>query len=120
MGLRVLVCGGSNFSNALRLAFWLYDIEKKHGIDVIIHGAGDGADYLAGMYAEYNGIPCLEYPAFGEKHGKDAVQIRNSIMLSESKPDLVVVFGGGEETADIVSKARAAGVQVMMATKGAL
>lgn len=34
-------------------------------------------------------------------------------MLSEGKPSLVVAFPGGEGTADMVRKARAAGVEVV-------
>jgi len=38
-------------------------------------------------------------------------------MLDEGKPDLVVAFDGGRGTANMVKQAKAAGIQVLIATK---
>ena len=39
--------------------------------------------------------------------------LRNQRMLDEGKPDLVVAFPGGRDTADMVRRARSAGVEVV-------
>jgi len=46
-------------------------------------------------------------------HGKAAGPIRNQQMLDEGRPHLVVAFPGGTGTADMVRRAKAAGVPVM-------
>lgn len=46
-----------------------------------------------------------------------AGHIRNTQMLVECKPDLVVAFEGGKGTANMVRQAEAAGVRVLKATK---
>jgi len=45
--------------------------------------------------------------------GRKAGPIRNQQMLDEGKPNLVVAFPGGRGTADIVRRARAAGIEVV-------
>ena len=44
--------------------------------------------------------------------GRSAGPIRNQAMLDEGRPDLVVAFPGHHGTADIVRRARAAGIKV--------
>lgn len=118
MGLRVLVCGGRDFDDALTLGSWLGGVHKNHGgIDLLIHGGAPGADFMAGKFAEWQGIPVQEFPADWQAHGRSAGPIRNGKMLAEGMPDLVVAFAGGRGTADMVAKARAAGVRVIEATK---
>ena len=52
------------------------------------------------------------YPANWEEFGKRAGLIRNARMLTEGKPERVLAFPGGRGTADMVSRAREAGVEV--------
>lgn len=80
---------------------------------VIIHGAATGADSLANRWAVVNWVRSEEYPADWKKHGAAAGPIRNQRMIDEGKPDLVVAFPGGKGTADMVSRAKAAGVRVI-------
>lgn len=116
-GARVLVCGGRDFDDAaaigdvLRRVIW----SERHGIAVIIHGGARGADILAGQFAVNECIPVEVYPADWQRDGKAAGPIRNSRMLAEGKPDLVVAFPGGRGTADMVRKAEKAGVRVITA-----
>lgn len=112
-GLRVLVCGGRYYDNAMQLGSWLGGINNRQGISCIIHGAATGADTMAAKFAEWAKIPCLAFPADWAKHGKAAGPRRNALMLVDGKPDLVVAFSGGKGTANMVEKARAAGVQVL-------
>lgn len=115
--MRVIVCGGRNFNDALTLGSWLGGIHKDHGITLLIHGGAKGADFMAGEFAKWAGIPVKVFPADWGKHGKAAGPIRNAQMIAEAAPDLVVAFDGGRGTADMVQKANAAGVKVLMAEK---
>jgi hypothetical protein len=48
--------------------------------------------------------------------GKAAGPIRNQRMIDEGKPDLVIAFPGGRGTADMVSRAKKAGIPVQEIT----
>ena len=61
------------------------------------------------------GVPTKGFDADFQSHGAAAERLRNARMLVESKPDLVIAFPGGEGTADLVSRAKAAGVPVEQA-----
>jgi UDP-N-acetylmuramoylalanine-D-glutamate ligase len=52
------------------------------------------------------------YPADWKLHGKSAGHIRNQQMLDESKPDIVIAFPGGRGTANMIKRAKKAGVEV--------
>lgn len=110
---RVLVCGGRDFTDRVQL----YDILDRHhqtvGINLIIHGAARGADTLAWQWACDRILPDASFPADWKTHGKGAGLIRNTQMLTKGKPDLVIALPGGRGTADMVSKAKAAGVRVI-------
>jgi SLOG family YspA-like protein len=79
---------------------------------VIITGGASGVDSTATDWAAVNWCQFKEYKADWKKHGRAAGPIRNQRMLDEGKPDLVVAFPGGRGTADMVKRAKAAGVPV--------
>ncbi len=119
--MRVLVCGGRNFDNWDKLDGALKKVlrqsfnEKTNSHElVIIEGGAIGADFLARVWAIYEGYPFLEFPADWNRHGKKAGPIRNQQMLDEGKPDLVLAFPTKESvgTWDMVKRATDAGVQV--------
>ena len=105
--MRVLVCGGRTFDN------WEAVHRELHGIgpSVIITGGAPGADRLAEKWANHNGIPLVVYPALWSR-GRKAGPERNAFMLHDSQPDIVVAFPGGRGTADMVARARKAGLFV--------
>lgn len=86
---------------------------------VIIHGAARGADRLADNWAKACGVRRLPFVANwypnGRKGGLDrsAGPRRNQAMLEEGQPDLVIAFPGGDGTADMVRRAKSAGVKVV-------
>ena len=51
------------------------------------------------------------FPADWKVRGRAAGHIRNQQMLDEGRPHLVVAFPGGRGTADMVRRARAAGIE---------
>lgn len=107
-----LVCGGRGFADKAGLAAALDRLHVKVGIYKIIAGAARGADRLATNWAADRGIAWQEYPADWDNHGKAAGPIRNQQMLDEGKPEGVVAFPGGTGTADMVKRARKAGLSV--------
>lgn len=114
--MRVLVCGGRDFSDEPSLCYVLDQATRKiGGITTLIHGNAKGADRLAGAWAERHDIPVAVYPADWSKHGSAAGPIRNQQMLDEGKPDLVIAFPGGRGTSDMVSRATTAGIRVVRA-----
>lgn len=112
--MRVLVCGGREFYNKLLVKRTLDKLHAKTPITCLIHGGASGADFLANHWATaYSGVPTEEYKYERGGTGKSAGPIRNMMMLNYGKPDLVVAFPGGKGTADMVRKARKAGIKVM-------
>lgn len=115
---RVLVCGGRDFNDRSAMARALRRFKPTIPTDddlaehIIIVGGAPGADTLAAEYAEVFGIRLRIYPADWKTHGRAAGPIRNQTMLDKGKPDLVIAFPGGRGTADMVRRARAAGVPV--------
>lgn len=114
VNLRILVCGGRDFSDRDLVFRTLDALARRAVIGVVIEGNASGADRIAGYWARKKRIRNLKFPADWKAHGKAAGPIRNRRMLSEGRPDLVVAFPGGRGTADMVSAARKAGVEVML------
>lgn len=106
--MRVIVCGGREYKDRERL----YDVLDGHGIVEVAQGGAPGADTLAFDWAWSRGVPVKAFPADWKAHGRAAGPIRNQRMLDEFKPDAVIAFPGGRGTADMVRRARAAGVHV--------
>ena len=116
---RILVCGGRDYNERKTIFRQLDLLSYEHTRFILVCGYGhypqelDGADYHAYCWAVENRFPCGNFPAAWGLRNKAAGPIRNSEMLKEMQPDLVVAFPGGRGTADMVKKARAAGVEVM-------
>lgn len=111
--MRVLVCGGRDYSDENRLFAVLDDIDKQHNITLLISGCASGADTLAMRWSLKWDLQVAMFPADWKKHGRAAGPIRNARMIDEGKPDLVVAFEGGKGTADMIRRARAAGLRVI-------
>jgi YspA, cpYpsA-related SLOG family len=111
--MRVLVCGGRQFEDCDTLNAGLDKLHHEHRITLVIAGGARGADTLAEEWAKAVGLPCTVYRADWEKLGRKAGPIRNQQMLDEGRPDLVVAFPGRRGTADMVGRARSAGIEVI-------
>lgn len=110
--MRVLVCGGREFRDEVRVNAVL---DAQHGlqpITLIIQGGASGADALAGHWARANKVKQRVFEADWARYGRAAGGIRNQQMLDEAKPDLVVSFPGGPGTTDMVNRAVHASVEV--------
>lgn len=113
---KVLVCGGRDYANREHLWEVLTYLRETRRLGLLIEGGSRGADRLANRWAWSHGTLTWTFPADWQKYGKAAGAIRNQQMLDEGQPDLVVAFPGGAGTADMVSRARRAGVEVIEVT----
>lgn len=64
----------------------------EHHPTVVIEGGAPGADALSLEAAEAFDVCVQSFPAEWEKYGKAAGPIRNTQMLNEGKPELVIAF----------------------------
>lgn len=113
----VLVCGGRGFipgpEDYSTLASFLLPGTK------LIHGAcPTGADAWAAEFADGLGFILIEaFPADWDKHGNAAGPKRNQQMLNyilrENIPTTVLAFPGGRGTADMVKRAKSAGLYIV-------
>lgn len=112
-GKRILVCGGRDYADQA-MVFGVLDMEREAGpINAIIQGeCPTGADKLARMWAITRNEHCDGFKPDWHAHGKAAGPIRNQRMLDEGKPTRVFAFPGGRGTADMIRRAKAAGVPV--------
>jgi len=110
---KVLVCGGRYYEDRTTLYRILDEVDATYSITHLVHGGAKGADKLAGQWAAERGIMCLEVAAEWQKHGNRAGPLRNAKMLL-LEPGLVVAFPGGAGTADMVRRAKVAGVLLLI------
>lgn len=116
--MRVLVCGGRDFSDRETVFAVLDRLKRMHGRLTVIQGGARGADALAREWCQaQDSVRMINEPANWKEHGRAAGPIRNQHMLDEHRPDLVIAFPGGRGTADMVERALQAGVQVHMPSK---
>lgn len=109
--MRVLVCGGRDYSD--KMALWsVLDAFGPPEITEIVSGMARGADAFAAEWANRFGFPLHAFPADWTRDGKAAGPIRNQSMLDNGRPDAVIAFPGGKGTDDMVRRANRAGVKV--------
>jgi hypothetical protein len=110
----VLVCGGRDFVASCVLWGELDTILRKVPLDtmLVVQGGARGADQIAREWCKDRGVPCANYPADWERHGKAAGLLRNQRMLDKERPNLVLAFPGGRGTADMIRRAKKARIEV--------
>lgn len=106
-GYTILVCGSREWTDRDAVFNFLRFLTP---LNTVIHGAAPGADAIAGEVAHIFGANVVEYSAEWERYGKAAGIIRNQRMLEAGKPDVVIAFGRGRGTDDMVKRAIHAGI----------
>jgi hypothetical protein len=87
--------------------------ESGFSIKEVVSGGAAGADQLGEKWARKNGIPVKPFPADWERYGKTrAGFIRNSQMARYADALIAVWDGKSSGTADMIQKAKAAGLKV--------
>jgi hypothetical protein len=111
----VLVTGGRDYRAAYTVAQALDTIHAETPISLLVHGAARGLDMLAHAWGErvLGWEKVRPFPADWERDGRLAGPIRNSQMLRCARPDLCVKFRGHSGTADMLRKAKLAGVRTI-------
>ena len=109
----MLVCGGRSYTDKERLWSTLNGFLQSRRVRRVISGGARGADTMAEDWAKARGIECVVFHADWAKYGRAAGPIHNQQMLDEGRPTLVVAFPDGRGTADMVRRARSAGVEVI-------
>lgn len=117
--MRVLVCGGRGFTDQALLEGWMDDLHRVCGFTGLIHGGARGADAMGGAWALRNSIPVQVFPADWENLGKAAGHARNTLMLTQGRPDFCVAFphpswDASRGTRDMVGKAMDANVTTIV------
>lgn len=141
--MRVLVCGSRTFNDRAVVSTVLdglwqsaevsYMVVDMAGM-TLIEGGATGADALASEWAQnspmhsHNERPDdppfqhLQFHADWQQHGRAAGPIRNQQMLEEGEPDEVWAFvdkplSESRGTADMVRRAKAAGIPTYVVEK---
>ena len=112
--MRLLVCGGRSFEDRQALYSSLDELHRQRNIDLLIAGGARGADTLAEEWARARDVATEIYQADWAGLGRKAGPIRNQRMIDEGRPDLVIAFPGGRGTGDMMSRARAAGIETIV------
>jgi hypothetical protein len=107
--LTVLVCGSRSFNDRARVYRALDGLPVVH----LVHGGASGADAIADEWAKERRIPVQAFPARWKEYGAAAGPIRNTQMLRQAKPDVVVAFPGGKGTRDMCKKAAREGIPIV-------
>ncbi len=126
--MRILVCGGRDYTNKDNLFKVLSCLHANEKITHIINGGASGADALSTSWAIENKIPSKGITAKWKDLDAEGAVVktgrfgsynclagfdRNQRMIDEENIDLVVAFSGGNGTADMVERAEKAGVVVV-------
>jgi len=118
--MKVLICGDRNYKNVEMIRAWLSKLQDW-GYTTLIEGEAKGADSIARDEARRMGLEVEPYPAEWKKYGKAAGPIRNRVMLTEGKPDLVVAFHTEIEkskgTKNMLEIAEKAGVNTILVSE---
>ncbi len=112
--LVIIVCGGRSYKDWRRVDQVLDEFKPR----VVVHGGEPGAQSLAADWAARTSTTARRYPADWSRFGSSAGPIRNQAMIgNEPEVRLVIAFPGGRGTADMVAKAKMAGLMVYEAER---
>lgn len=115
-GLRIIVCGGRDFTCQRTVDDALDAVRRKRGDFTLVHDGDHGASLLAACWAASRGIEAEAHPInVTDDHGHilrcKAERMRNQYVL-ELGTDAVVAFSEGTSAEDMCRRAEEAGVPV--------
>jgi hypothetical protein len=120
MSKKVLISGDRDWVNEARIKGILWRLKAK-GYDTIIEGEARGADSIARDVGKSLGFIIDPYPAKWDIYHKAAGPIRNTQMLKEGKPELIVAFHdnikSSKGTKDMLRQGLKAGIKCILVTQ---
>lgn len=104
----VCVFGGRDFTKVVMLNTALMLLHADHKFTHLLNGAADGADKIAGQWAELNGVQPVNCPALWDFYKmpdrkNPAGPMRNQRMI-ELEPEFGLCCPGGKGTADMLER----------------
>ena len=111
--MKVLVCGGRAYADHAAIFDALDTVDRRRPIKAIIEGGESGADAIARDWAESRRVRLRSFSGVEADDEESRWSKRNQQMLDEGRPDLIIAFPGARRTADMIDRARAAGVTVL-------
>ena len=111
-GTIIAITGGKDVTDPDIAWNALDRIHAKYEDMVLAHGGGPGYDKVARAWADARKVPQIVCRPDWNKHGKAAPFRRNDDIIN-LRPKGVVAFPGAGITANLVDKARQAGIAVM-------
>lgn len=112
-GLLTLVCGGRDFTEAVRAWEFLDLLHRTRDIGCIVQGGARGADTIGKTWAIHRRIPVIQVNAHWDTMGPGAGTIRNQWMIDWCRPQLVVALPGGAGTRNMLRCAANAQIEVV-------
>jgi len=112
---RILVCGDRNWEDYHTIHSALGEFSPE---SVVLHGGCRGADRIGGAVAKSYGMKVIVFMAEWGKYKNAAGPIRNTRMLNEGKPDVVLAFHGdikrSKGTKNMIAQACERGIDVIL------
>lgn len=112
--MRLLVCGGRHFDDAVLVEAELTAFHAATPISVVIHGGLPCIGMPVESWARRNKVHVVRYPA-NFSLGKSGDSLRDAFMLGDSRADMLLIFPGGRRTAELLREAERKQVPVIPA-----
>lgn len=110
--MKLVICGGRHYRLNDEDFELLDKLHAEHKITEVVSGACAGADKDGEAWAERNGIPVKQFMPAWDDQGSAAGPIRNQAMADYA--DACIAFPGGRGTQDMLNKARAKGMRLII------
>ena len=108
--MRIVVCGGRANSALGIVEQELTKLHRRENVTIVSHGCSGAHASAIESWARSQGVAIVRYPPNWELFGQRAERLRNTFMLHDSRPDLVVAFPSGHATSDLVRRAISADI----------
>jgi len=88
--MRLLIHGGNGVARLSPIQTALGRVHARRGISLIIHGEAPTVRAAVDSWARENGVDALRYPANWSMQGPDSEMRWISLMLRDSRPDIIL------------------------------
>lgn len=113
--MRLLPAGGRHLTDAGPVTRALGRAAARHAVTVPIRGGHPVTGPAAEGGARRHDPHVLHHPPNLQRHGHRARRRRSALMPADGRPDLVLALQGGADTAALIARVRAMGLQVLQA-----